>query len=493
MLFNSYVFLFLFLPLALTPFILLSDRLGRHWLEWWIIGCSLIFYSWFDITNTAIISLSVLFNYLVARAIHAHHTHKPIERGSKYYFTFGVIINLAVLSYYKYTNFFLRDILSPFGIHVEVHDIALPLGISFFTFQQIIFLKDLMSKDVTLFSFRKYLFCVTFFPHLIAGPIIKYKHILKQLYSRAFFTYSPVYLATGFTWLTLGLFKKVIIADNLAPYANQAFQAVAGGHVISLMNSWTGCLAYTFQIYFDFSGYSDMAIGLGLLFKIELPVNFNSPYKATSIVDFWRRWHITLSWFLRECIYIPLGGNRKGRVYQYMNLLITMLLAGLWHGAGWTFVVWGGVHGLLLIATHALEPKQKTTNPYALAFARLFTFALVCLAWVPFRAIDLDAMTTFYKSMFAVSGNVALGVFDPRAALSIIACFLVAWFFPNTQQIMCKFKPCIENYLSGHTTWAVPSIFVWKPTFIYAILTGLVFCYVVTSLGNNAEFLYFQF
>ncbi|WP_027192229.1 MBOAT family O-acyltransferase [Fundidesulfovibrio putealis] len=492
MLFNSYVFLFVFLPFALTPFVLLSDRLGRHWLEWWVIGCSLIFYSWFDITNTAIISLSVLFNYLVAKAIHAHHNHKNTEKGPRYYFAFGVITNLAVLSYYKYTNFFLRDILSHFGIHSEVHDIALPLGISFFTFQQIIFLKDLMSKDVTLFSFRKYLFCVTFFPHLIAGPIIKYKHILKQLYSRAFFTYSPVYLATGFTWLTLGLFKKVIIADNLAPYASQAFQAVADGHVISLISSWTGCLAYAFQIYFDFSGYSDMAIGLGLLFKIELPVNFNSPYKATSIVDFWRRWHITLSWFLRECIYIPLGGNRKGRAHQYINLLITMLLAGLWHGAGWTFVVWGGVHGLLLVATHAWEStKPASIGAYSLAFARLSTFLLVCLAWVPFRAVDLQAMTTYYKSMFVITSDI--GSFDPRATLIIVICCLVAWFFPNTQQIMCKFKPCIENYLSERATWTGQSFISWKPTPFYAIITVLIFCYVTISLGSNAEFLYFQF
>jgi len=493
MLFNSYTFLLVFLPLALAPFLTLSDRIGRNWLEWWIIACSLTFYSWFDVSNTAIITLSVLFNYLVAKAIHAHHTHKTTEKGPKLYFLLGVIINLAVLCYYKYTNFFLRDILSLFGLQFETYEIALPLGISFFTFQQIIFLKDLMQRDVTLFSFRKYLFCVTFFPHLIAGPIIKYKHILTQLYSRAFFTFSPVYFATGFTWLTLGLFKKVLIADSLAPYANQAFQAVASGNIIPVISSWTGCLAYTFQIYFDFSGYSDMAIGLGLLFKIELPVNFNSPYKATSIVDFWRRWHITLSWFLRECLYIPLGGNRKGRTRQYLNLLVTMLLAGLWHGAGWTFVIWGGIHGLLLIATHAFEPKERAIKPYALAFGRLFTFFLVCLAWVPFRAADLEAMNTFYKSMFAIGGDSIIGVFDPRATLYLAGCFLVAWFLPNTQQIMCRFKPCIENYLSGHTTWAVPSFFVWRPTSTYAILTALIFCYIVTSLGSNAEFLYFQF
>lgn len=493
MLFNSYTFLLVFLPLALAPFLALSDRIGRHWLEWWVIGCSLLFYSWFDITNTAIISLSVLFNYLIAKAIHSHHTYNATGNGSKFFFAFGVTTNLAVLCYFKYTNFFLHEILSPFEFQFETHEISLPLGISFFTFQQIIFLKDLMQKNVTLFSFRKYLFCVTFFPHLIAGPIIKYKHILTQLYSRAFFTYSPVYIATGFTWLTLGLFKKVIIADSLAPYANQAFQSVASGNILPVISSWTGCLAYTFQIYFDFSGYSDMAIGLGLLFKIELPVNFNSPYKATSIVDFWRRWHITLSWFLRECLYIPLGGNRKGRARQYLNLLITMLLAGLWHGAGWTFVIWGGIHGLLLIATHAFEPKEQTIRPYALAFGRLFTFFLVCLAWVPFRAADLEAMNTFYKSMFAMSSDMTIGVLDLRAFLYIAGCCLVAWFLPNTQQIMGKFKPCIENYLSNRTTCAEPSFFAWKSTTTYAILTALIFCFIVTSLGNNAEFLYFQF
>lgn len=495
MLFNSYTFLFLFLPLTLAGFLVLSRLAERRWAEYWLILCSLVFYSWFDVRNTPIILGSVLFNYSCARSI-ARLVNGGASRAATLVFTGGVAVNIAVLCYYKYTDFFLCEVLGLFGLSFAPKGIELPLGISFFTFQQIIFLKDIRSRAVSDFTFTKYLFCVTFFPHLIAGPIIKYKNILTQLYSRAFFTFSPVYASAGVTWLLLGLFKKVLVADSLAPYAGKAFGLAAQGGGLTPLDAWIGSLAYTFQIYFDFSGYSDMAIGLGLLFKIELPVNFNSPYKATSIVDFWRRWHITLSWFLRECIYIPLGGNRRGRAAQYANLMVTMLLGGMWHGAGWTFLIWGGMHGLGLVVTHAWTALRGDVTPSALG--RIWrvagTFAFVSLAWVPFRADGAAAMAVFYKSMFGLSPvSPALPGFGLEVAALLAACAAAAWFMPNTQEIMSRFQPCVEQYLSGRPAGRLQAVMTWRPGAAMALLAAAVLVLIVVNLGNNTEFLYFQF
>jgi len=490
MLFNSYTFLFFFLPVTFGVFVVFAKRLERRWLEYWLILCSLVFYSWFDVRNTPIILGSVFFNYACARSLSGLVRGGASKRAGLV-FALGVAINISLLCYYKYTNFFLCEVLGLFGLTFQHRAIELPLGISFFTFQQIIFLRDIRYGLAGEFSFSKYFFCVTFFPHLIAGPIIKYKNILTQLYSRAFFTFSPVYVSAGLTWLLMGLFKKIIIADNLAPFANKAFLLAAGGHGLGALDAWIGSLAYTFQIYFDFSGYSDMALGLGLLFKIELPVNFNSPYKSTSIVDFWRRWHITLSWFLRECIYIPLGGNRKGRTAQYANLMITMLLGGLWHGAGWTFLIWGGAHGLMLVVTHAWQSLRGTDREPArggaLRIAATFLFA--SLAWVPFRADGIGAMASYFKAMAGLTP--AGAALDTATALPLLAaCGLVAWFMPNTQEIMNRFKPLVERFIPQDTT---PTWFSWRPSALVALLAAGVFCLIVFNLGNNTEFLYFQF
>ncbi|KHK01876.1 MBOAT family O-acyltransferase [Desulfovibrio sp. TomC] len=493
MLFNSYIFLFAFLPLAFAGFALLAGRDDRRPAKIWLIVCSLAFYGWFAVADVPVILTSIAGNYLLARAIAAARGEAGCVRRTKL-FRLGVAANVALLAYFKYTRFFLTDVLSLFGLTVPSPMIVLPLGISFFTFQQIIFLRDIRSGAVTRFRFLDYVFCVTFFPHLIAGPIIKYKNILAQLGSRAFFGLSSVFAASGLAWLTLGLVKKVLIADLIAPFANEVFGQAAAGGPLGSAAAWAGVLAYTFQIYFDFSGYSDMAIGLALLFKIELPVNFDSPYKSRSIVEFWRRWHITLSWFLRECLYIPLGGNRHGALRQYANLLATMLLGGLWHGAGYGFILWGGAHGLALAVTHAVTrragPGGESGRTAHLA-AVAATFALTALAWVLFRAETLPAAGRVYAALFGAGGGGG-PAYGWTVWSALAGCAAVSFLAPNTQQIMAGVRPRIEAFLTPGEPPA-PRFLQWRPTVAWAALLGALFFVVVTNLSNATDFLYFQF
>ena len=494
MLFNSYIFLFAFLPLAYAGFALLAGRDDRTLAKVWVILCSLAFYGWFAVSDVPVILASIAANYALARAIAV----APGEAGRarrNLIFRLGVAANVALLAYFKYTRFFLTEVLSLFGLTVPAPVIVLPLGISFFTFQQIIFLRDIRSGAVTRFRFLDYVFCVTFFPHLIAGPIIKYKNILAQLVSRAFFKVSAVLAASGFAWLTLGLVKKVLIADRIAPWANEVFGLAASGAPFGPAAAWAGVLAYTFQIYFDFSGYSDMAIGLALLFAVELPVNFDSPYKSRSIVEFWRRWHITLSWFLRECLYIPLGGNRHGPARQYGNLLLTMLLGGLWHGAGYGFILWGGVHGLALAVTHAAARRRGAGAPAGRAaqgLAVAATFAVTALAWVLFRAETLPAAGRVYAALAGAGG----GAGGPAAGWPVwsglAGCAVVVFFAPNTQQLMATVRPRIEHFLAPGEPPA-PGVLQWRPTVAWAVFLGVLFFVVVTNLSNATDFLYFQF
>lgn len=493
MLFNSYIFLFAFLPLTVVGFLALSRFGRRSWTKIWITACSLYFYAWFDVSNLWVIFLSIAGNLALARAINAA---TPNRRRSAL-FGLGVAANLLLLCYYKYTRFFFVDVLSLFDVHVAVREVDLPLGISFFTFQQIIFLRDIRRGSIESFSNKDYVFCVTFFPHLIAGPIIKYKHILKQLKSHAFLTISPVYISYGLSWLILGLCKKVLIADNLAPFANEVFQLASANGAVSSITAWVGALAYCFQIYFDFSGYSDMAIGLALLFKIELPPNFNSPYKAHNVVEFWRRWHMTLSWFLRECLYIPLGGNREGHVRQLANLLLTMLLGGLWHGAGWGFLVWGGLHGLGLCYTHVGQYVRGGTfrsGPMMRALSVATTFVFVTLAWVFFRAATLSEAQTLVSAMLDVS---CFNLADAHSALFrqawpwLAGCLALSWLAPNTQQILAAFKPRVERYLENAPP--APALLRWRPNIGWAVLLGVLFLGLTLNLSSPTEFLYFQF
>ncbi|MGH7152377.1 MAG: MBOAT family O-acyltransferase, partial [Acetobacteraceae bacterium] len=346
MLFNSHEFLFLFFPLALIAFHFLH-RYGEQAQIAALLSVSLLFYASWDVRFLLLLGGSILGNYAIGRSLDA-----TVERGNgrraNQLLTVGVSLDLLVLGCFKYAHFVVDNVNSVSGTNFTLERIILPLGISFFTFEQIGYLVDIRRGRIYHTDLLRYAVFVSFFPRLVAGPIRRYSEILPQLAEGRRPRDSLEDLAVGLTMFAIGLVKKTLLADGIAPFAGPVFTAAAQGTPIDLLPAWGAALAYTCQLYFDFSGYSDMAIGAARCFGIRFPANFNSPYKSTSIIEFWRRWHITLSRFLRDYLYIPLGGNRRGRVRRYVNLMVTMLLGGLWHGANWTFVAWGGLHGLYL-------------------------------------------------------------------------------------------------------------------------------------------------
>src|SRR5471032_751740 len=343
MLFSSYTFLFQFLPATVLAFAAArrhSPRAGIMVLA----GASLFFYGAWRPIYLLLLTASIAVNFSLGLRM-----EDPLRRRATG--CFGVALNLAVLCYFKYTNFIFDSLNAFTGAPLPFVNIVLPLGISFFTFQQIAYLVDVMRGAKVERDIVSYTLFVSFFPHLIAGPLVHHAEMIPQ-FKRGRSGRSSVLAARGLAIFTAGLFKKVVIADNLAQFVSPVFAHLDAGGGVTTPWAWLATLAYSLQIYFDFSGYSDMAIGLALLFGIRLPVNFSSPYQAVSIIEFWRSWHITLSRFLRDSLYIPLGGNRLGEQRRYLNLLVTMLLGGLWHGAGWNFLIWGGLHGLYLCINH---------------------------------------------------------------------------------------------------------------------------------------------
>lgn len=350
----------------------------------WLVACSLFFYGYWDVSYLPLLLGSIFFNFMVGGAV------SPFTKGVRLGISRGTLlgiaisINLAFLGYYKYTNFFIENINNLTDIELTFRNIILPLGISFYTFTQIAFLVDSYRGQVQEYDFINYALFVTFFPHLIAGPILHHKEMMSQFRSKWTWAIRYKNVFMGLFIFSIGLFKKVIIADNFAIYADAGF---APGAQHDFVSSWVTSLSYTFQLYFDFSGYCDMAIGAALLFNIWLPLNFNSPYKSLDIQDFWRRWHITLGRYLRDYIYIPLGGNRCSNTRVHINLFVTFVLGGLWHGASWMFVIWGALHGGALVI-HRCWKKLGCNMPSPLAW--LTTFIFVNISWVFFRAHSLD-------------------------------------------------------------------------------------------------------
>ena len=331
MLFNSYEFIFIFLPITFAGFFLLGTY-KKNYAMLWLVAASFVFYGYWDYRYVPLLFASILFNYLVGRQIE--------NTRSKKWLVLGIVVNVLLLGYFKYTDFFLGTINDIAGeSYFALPHIVLPLGISFFTFTQSAYLVDVYRGEAVNSSFVAYCEFVTIFPHLIAGPIINYKEMLPQFLAGKTFKINYDNLAMGISIFAMGLFKKVAIADKLAICANAAFSHTES---LTFLEAWIGALSYTFQLYFDFSGYSEMAIGLGLMFNLKLPINFNSPYQAASIIDFWRRWHMTLGAWVRDYLYIPMGGNRHGEFAKMRNLFVSMMIIGLWHGAGWIFVLWGG-------------------------------------------------------------------------------------------------------------------------------------------------------
>jgi alginate O-acetyltransferase complex protein AlgI len=417
------------------------------------------------------------------------------------------VINLAVLCYFKYTGFLLDTVSDLSGIPLPFSSIILPLGISFFTFQQIAYLVDIMRGAKVERDIVSYTLFVSFFPHLIAGPLVHHAEMIPQ-FKRGRTGRSAILGARGLAIFAAGLFKKVVIADNLVQFVSPVFAHLDTGGGVTMPWAWLATLAYTLQIYFDFSGYSDMAVGLALLFGIRLPVNFRSPYQAASIVEFWRRWHITLSRFLRDYLYIPLGGNRLGEQRRYINLMVTMLLGGLWHGAGWNFLVWGGLHGVYLSINHLWrgwrgERRASTLGLTTKGLSWLVTFFAVVIAWVFFRAKTIAEAWLMLGGLFGFeAGNSAyapLGILRLMdlpilvgeewllliGSGAVILALAIALFFPNVPQIF--------GYREYRRSPEHSAFVSWRPSAAWALVTALALASSLFGMWQRLEFLYFQF
>ena len=459
MLFNSQIFLLGFLPLTVIGFyVAASSRAARTWL---LVAASIVFYGYWDYRLVPLLVGSVCANWLLARACSAVSI--------RWIVAVGIVLNLSLLGLFKYADFFADTIAAVTGSQHDAWNITLPLGISFFTFQQISYLIELRRGDAPRYRFRDYFLYVAFFPQLIAGPIVRHNELIFQ------FDLSPLReglyerISRGVFLLAIGLVKKVFVADELARIVDPLFVAAADGKVVTGAEAWSAAAGFSLQIYFDFSAYSDMAIGLALILGFTLPVNFNAPYRATTIREFWRRWHMTLSRFLRDYLYIPLGGNRSGRVREGLALATTMLLGGLWHGAGWTFVIWGGLHGLALATNHMWT---RWGRPLPVSAGWALTFLFVMLAFVVFRAENLGAAQAIITSLTLANG---VGTAPETKVIVLVSGALLATLiFPTSQKLALEL-------LSPHP--------------LFAIVTSAALVIVLLFVGSdqNAEFIYFQF
>jgi D-alanyl-lipoteichoic acid acyltransferase DltB (MBOAT superfamily) len=464
LLFNSYEFIFLFLPVTAGIYFLLSRT---HWYfaaRCWLLLCSLFFYSWWDARFLPIIMGSIGVNYALGTALSVRSTPALTRR---WVLWFGLSANLLLLGYYKYTDFIVVTLNGVFGTHWAEPGLPLPLGISFFTFTQIAFLVDTYRRQAYELRPVNYSLFVSFFPHLLAGPIVHHGQMMPQFEKPRNLSLTIESAFLGSFYFMVGLFQKVVIADYFSPIVNSGFPNAS---MLTLVEAWGVLLAYGLQIYFDFAGYSNMAIGLARFFNIEFPVNFNSPYQALSIIDFWKRWHMTLSQFLKDYLYIPLGGNRLGEARQYTNIFITMFLGGLWHGAGWTFVLWGTYHGVLIVLDH-LMAKWGFRLPHW--SAKCTTFILVLYGWVWFRAASIQEAVAMTQALCGQAGVrfQSLPYLQLHQLAPLLAATGLALYFPNTEAWSKKLRPTISWLAVLCCMWMMVSLF----------------------LNRASAFLYFQF
>lgn len=481
MLFNSYAYIFCFLPLVFIVYFFLNRRKLTLVAKAWLTLSSFFFYGYWNPIYLPLITGSILFNYAIGSALLKFRRNRSL-------LIIGIIGNVGLLIYFKYMDFFLSGLNTLTDLNLSLLHVVLPIGISFFTFTQIAYLVDTYKGFAQEYRLINYALFVTYFPHLLAGPIIHHKEVMPQFDARRNKVLNYRNIAQGIFLFSLGLFKKVVIADTLATWANNGFDYAA---TLTFLEAWATSLSFTLQLYFDFSGYTDMALGSSLLFNIRLPINFNSSYKALSVQDFWRRWHITLSRFMRDYVYIPLGGNRVSEPHLLFNLLFTFLLVGLWHGAGWTFVVWGLLHGGALILER-LWRKTHVTLPKSLSW--LLTFNFLNVAWVFFRARSFTDVTKVLTGMCGMKGiilpeslthtlsglrqcGLEFGLTfrniegDIKTPLMIIVFLLLAVLYKNSDEWVARVKP---NFLSL-----------------------VIFCAVTLSsilyLSPYSEYLYFRF
>jgi alginate O-acetyltransferase complex protein AlgI len=496
MLFNSYEFIFLFLPLVLIIYYAIARKGTQRSPIIFLIIASFCFYAYWNPMYLALFAISIFFNFYVAKLI----SKVANQSLKKNIFILGILINLLTIFYYKYFNFLL-DLTAPvFKINSTFTEILLPLGISFFTFQQIAYLIDTFQGKVNKHHFLEYCLFVSFFPQLIAGPIIHYKEIIPQFQDKSAYVFNLNNFSVGLTIFVFGLFKKVIIADSLALTANSGFNSAELGNILPAFEAWSSVLSYTLQIYFDFSGYSDMAIGLARMFGIFLPLNFNSPYKSKCIIEFWRSWHMTLSRFLRDYVYISLGGSRKGIIRRYSNLLITMIIGGIWHGAGVNFILWGTLHGMFLLINHGWRYICKNsnlfqnTNVFVNLIYHCITFVSIAIAWIFFRAKSFDGANNMLISLGNISfvELITISKYYTNDLILMFVSLLIVFIAPNTQQMMYNFKPALETSV-GQVKVLRNSLLYWKPNFVWGVLIFFMAYRAFISLNNKSDFLYFNF
>jgi len=502
MLFTQIEFLFFFFPLCLLGYFVLARFFQNPLIRiTWLAVASLVFYGYWDKHFLKIILVSIVINYAFSCFIGKRDQSLKVKRS---FLTAALLVNLGGLVYYKYANFGLHVIGKIAGHAFDPLSIVLPLGISFFTFTQITYLVDVYRGQSAEKNFPKYVLFVTFFPHLIAGPILHHSEMMPQFGAETSRKLSYDKLAMGLTIFAIGLFKKLLIADSFALLANPIFnQAIVAQ--VPIFDAWIAALSYSLQIYFDFSAYSDMAIGISILFGIRLPFNFDSPYKSRSIIEFWRRWHISLSRFLRDYLYFELGGNRKGTLARYGNLMITMVLGGLWHGAGITYLLWGTLHGLYLMVNHGWRNLCKKV-PALLhmsdkAFWKvgmlLFTQLMVVIAWVFFKAEHFRNARNMLYSMFHIGSKKVEQTFTNDIGLTflfIFAGYFICMALPNIKDMFKEHNPGLEIYKNDQASTLVQ--LRWTPTVTWAVITAVFLLLGISMsliMGDRSPFLYFQF
>lgn len=477
MLFNSYVFILAFLPVTLVGYFGLGRLCKRLPLnKVWLVGCSLVFYAYFNVRYLPIIVLSILVNYALSQGMLTVRS----QGVRRLLLGLGLAGNLGVLGYYKYYDFFVENLNALAGTSFVLHHLVLPLGISFFTFQQLSYVIDSYKRTVPRYNILDYALFVTFFPQLIAGPIVLHSEIVPQFADPENRRFRFDNFAPGLYAFALGLFKKVIVADTFAQVAEWGF---AAGQALNTPEAWLVALGYTFQLYFDFSGYCDMALGLGKMFNIRITQNFNSPYKSLDIKEFWQRWHMTLSRFFTTYVYFPLGGSRRGLARTCVNLMVVFLVSGLWHGAGWLFVLWGGLHGLMSVLYRLFRRPYDRLHP---ALRWLITFLFVTVAWVFFRAETMDSAMTVLRAMFSME----FGAINATVT-NVFATPLN--LHPGYNAIMTQlwYVLALAGVLGLPNTYELTDRF--QPTLGRAALTVVLLVLCVLSLSGVSVFLYYNF
>lgn len=490
MLFNSYEFIFLFLPISFSVYFYLNNKKLTTASKTWLVFTSLFFYSWWNIIYLPLILISILFNYNITNQIIKLSLLPKKDHSKKQLLQLGLVFNIGLLIYFKYMDFFIENTNHVLGVNINLLHMALPLAISFFTLQQVAFLIDSYEGLVKEKDLLNYTLFVTFFPQLIAGPIVHHKEMMPQFAGIKNKILNYVNISTGMYIFSIGLFKKVILADTFALWSNTGFDVATN---LNFLESWSTSLTYTFQLYFDFSGYTDMAVGTALLFNIKLPHNFNSPYKATGMIDFWQRWHITLSTFITVYIYTPLVRSYRKLTFNKAMLatFITFFIAGLWHGASWMFIIFGSLHGLGLITNHYWKKTKLKLHPF---LAWLITFNFVNISFIFFRAKDWEtaikvckgmvnlnnlvlpmSLTTKIKFLNPYSNNFSGFLENIHGSRDTIFLLLFAFV------LILMFKNSTQKSLA------------FKPRLYHSIFMTAIFVFSILLLNRRSQFLYFNF